>query len=171
MGLHLDSTLTVQTKRRYMATMPQNTESVRAKYAVLTNSWLSWHSLGNQGAHYLKSCQQRPVGITCLESVPIEEGGLAVVFRRRAQLLAIASCRSSPSRSPLHKAVERCRERWSERRPTRRIHMMLRSPSIVMYGAQGRDGTLICPKDFGAPRNRTHVAVDDAEPTDPRSRT
>ena len=40
LGLHLDSTLTVQTKRRYMASMPQNTESLRAKYEVLTNLWL-----------------------------------------------------------------------------------------------------------------------------------
>ena len=40
LGLHLDSTLTVQTKRRYMSSMPANTEALRTKYEVLTNFWL-----------------------------------------------------------------------------------------------------------------------------------
>ena len=40
LGLHLDSTLTVQTKRRYMSSMPANTEALRTKYEVLTNLWL-----------------------------------------------------------------------------------------------------------------------------------
>ena len=39
-GLHLDSTLTSQTKRRYMSSMPANTEALRTKYEVLTNLWL-----------------------------------------------------------------------------------------------------------------------------------
>ena len=37
LGLHLDSTLTVQTKRRYMSTMPASTEALRSKYEVLSN--------------------------------------------------------------------------------------------------------------------------------------
>ena len=40
LGLHLDSKLTVQTKRRYMSSMPANTEALRTKYEVLTNLWL-----------------------------------------------------------------------------------------------------------------------------------
>ena len=40
LGLHLDSTLTVQTKRRYMSSMPATTEALRTKYEVLTNLWL-----------------------------------------------------------------------------------------------------------------------------------
>ena len=39
-GLHLDSTLTAQTKRRYMSSMPANTEALRTKYEVPTNLWL-----------------------------------------------------------------------------------------------------------------------------------
>ena len=39
-GLHLDSTLTVQTKRPYMSSMPSNTKALCTKYEVLTNRWL-----------------------------------------------------------------------------------------------------------------------------------
>ena len=39
-GLHLDSSLTVQTKRRYVSKMPTNVEELRAKYAVMRNMWL-----------------------------------------------------------------------------------------------------------------------------------
>ena len=40
LGLHLDSTLTVQTKRRYMSSIPSTTEALRTKYEVLSNLWL-----------------------------------------------------------------------------------------------------------------------------------
>ena len=39
MGMHLDSTLTVQTKRRHMASMPTSTEGLRLKYRVFSNCW------------------------------------------------------------------------------------------------------------------------------------
>ena len=37
MGLHIDSTFTVQTKRRHMSTMLGNTEALRTMCVVLTN--------------------------------------------------------------------------------------------------------------------------------------
>ena len=40
MGMHLDSTLTLQTKKRYISRMPTDPESVRTKYIVMTNLWL-----------------------------------------------------------------------------------------------------------------------------------
>ena len=40
MGLHLDSTLTLQTKKRYLSHMPTDPESLRTKYRVMTNLWL-----------------------------------------------------------------------------------------------------------------------------------
>ena len=40
MGLHLDSTLTIQTKRRYMSAMPSSTEELRLKYRIMSNCWL-----------------------------------------------------------------------------------------------------------------------------------
>ena len=40
LGLHLDSSLTAQTKRRYMSSMPANTAALRTKYDVPTNLWL-----------------------------------------------------------------------------------------------------------------------------------
>ena len=40
MEMHLDSTLTIQTKRRHMASMPTSTEGLRLKYRVLSNCWL-----------------------------------------------------------------------------------------------------------------------------------
>ena len=40
MGLHLDSTLTLQTKKRYLSRMPTDPESLRTKYRLMTNLWL-----------------------------------------------------------------------------------------------------------------------------------
>ena len=40
LGVHLDSTLTVETRRKYMSTMPLNSEELRDKYAVMTNMWI-----------------------------------------------------------------------------------------------------------------------------------
>ena len=40
LGLHLDSSLTIQTKRRYMSHMPSSTEQLRQKYKVMTHMWL-----------------------------------------------------------------------------------------------------------------------------------
>ena len=40
LGLHLDSTLTIQTNRRFMSNMPTTTEQFRAKYRVMSNCWL-----------------------------------------------------------------------------------------------------------------------------------
>ena len=39
-GIHLDSTLTAQTKRRYMSSMPRNVEELKAKYTVMKHMWL-----------------------------------------------------------------------------------------------------------------------------------
>ena len=39
-GIHLDSTLTIQTRRRFVPTPPSNTEELRSKYKILTNLWL-----------------------------------------------------------------------------------------------------------------------------------
>ena len=40
LGLHLDSSLTIQTKRRFMSTMPRTTEQFRMKYKVMSHCWL-----------------------------------------------------------------------------------------------------------------------------------
>ena len=40
MGMHLDSTLTMQTKKRYISRVPTDPESLRAKYRVMINFWL-----------------------------------------------------------------------------------------------------------------------------------
>ena len=40
LGLHLDSSLTIQTKRRYMSHMPSSTAELRQKYKVMTYTWL-----------------------------------------------------------------------------------------------------------------------------------
>ena len=40
MGLHLDSTLSLQTQKRYLSRMPTDSESLRTKYRVMTNLWL-----------------------------------------------------------------------------------------------------------------------------------
>ena len=40
MGLRLDSTITFQTKRRCMSTMPSSTEELRQKYRIMSNCWL-----------------------------------------------------------------------------------------------------------------------------------
>ena len=40
MGLHLDSNLTLQTKKRYLSKMLTDPESLRTKYRVTTNLWL-----------------------------------------------------------------------------------------------------------------------------------
>ena len=39
-GMHLNATLTIQTRRRYSSTMPKNIEELRQKYDVLSNCWL-----------------------------------------------------------------------------------------------------------------------------------
>ena len=39
-GIHLDSTLTIQTRRRYVSSPPSNTEELRTKYKIMTNLWL-----------------------------------------------------------------------------------------------------------------------------------
>ena len=39
-GIHLDSKLTLQTRRRYFGSAPKNTEELRAKYEVMSNMWL-----------------------------------------------------------------------------------------------------------------------------------
>ena len=40
MGMHLESTLTLQTKKRYISRIPTDPESLRTKYRVMTNLWL-----------------------------------------------------------------------------------------------------------------------------------
>ena len=40
MEMHLDSTLTIQTKRRHMSSMPTTTEGLRQKYRIMSNCWL-----------------------------------------------------------------------------------------------------------------------------------
>ena len=40
MGLHLDNTLTIQTKRRFISSMPATIEELRNKYQVMTHMWL-----------------------------------------------------------------------------------------------------------------------------------
>ena len=40
LGLNLDSTLTIQTRRRYIASMPANFEELRIKYKVMNHMWL-----------------------------------------------------------------------------------------------------------------------------------
>ena len=40
MGMHLDSTLTLQTRKRYISRMRTDPESSRTKYRVMTNLWL-----------------------------------------------------------------------------------------------------------------------------------
>ena len=39
-GLNLDATLTIQTCRRYVSTMPTGTEELRDKYRVMSNMWI-----------------------------------------------------------------------------------------------------------------------------------
>ena len=39
-GIHLDSKLTLQTRRRYVGTAPRNIEELRSKYEVMSNMWL-----------------------------------------------------------------------------------------------------------------------------------
>ena len=40
MSLHLDGQLTIQTKRRFLSSMPCNPEELRQKYKVMTHCWL-----------------------------------------------------------------------------------------------------------------------------------
>ena len=40
LGLNLDSTLTTQTRRRYIETMPANFEGPHKKYKVMSHMWL-----------------------------------------------------------------------------------------------------------------------------------
>ena len=67
LGLHLDATLTTQTRRRYMSTMPTTTEELRDKYAIMSNMWLLAQlrqlvtpsfrtSLLRPGTNYLRNC-------------------------------------------------------------------------------------------------------------------
>ena len=39
-GIHLDSKLALQTRRRCTGSAPKNTEELRAKYEVMSNMWL-----------------------------------------------------------------------------------------------------------------------------------
>ena len=39
-GIHLDSTLTIQTRRRFVSTLPANMGELRTKYNIMTNLWL-----------------------------------------------------------------------------------------------------------------------------------
>ena len=39
-GMHLNATLTIQTRRRYTSSLPKNLEELRQKYDVLSNCWL-----------------------------------------------------------------------------------------------------------------------------------
>ena len=52
MEMHLDSTLTLQTKKRYISHVPTDPESLRTKNRVMTNLWLlaQLRQLGRQ--HY-----------------------------------------------------------------------------------------------------------------------
>ena len=38
-GIHLDSTLTIQTRRRFVSSPPNNTEELRTRYKTTTNLW------------------------------------------------------------------------------------------------------------------------------------
>ena len=40
MDMHLGSTVTILTKRRYISTMPTSTEDLRQKYRIMSNCWL-----------------------------------------------------------------------------------------------------------------------------------
>ena len=40
MSLHLDGQLTIQTKRRFLSSMPANPEELRVKYKIMTHCWL-----------------------------------------------------------------------------------------------------------------------------------
>ena len=40
-GIHLDSRLTLQTRRKYTSSSPKDVEQLRAKYDVMSNLWLS----------------------------------------------------------------------------------------------------------------------------------
>ena len=40
LGINLESSLTIQTRRRYVSAMPSNFEELRTKYKVITNMWL-----------------------------------------------------------------------------------------------------------------------------------
>ena len=40
MGLHLDNTLTIQTRRRFVSSMPATIEELRDKYQVMSHMWL-----------------------------------------------------------------------------------------------------------------------------------
>ena len=39
-AIHLDSSLTIQSKRRYLSKMPSSTEEMRTKYLIISNMWL-----------------------------------------------------------------------------------------------------------------------------------
>ena len=39
-GIHLDSTLTIQSRRRFVSSPPTNTEELRTEYKIMTNLWL-----------------------------------------------------------------------------------------------------------------------------------
>ena len=40
LGINLDASLVIQTRRRYLTSMPQNSEHLRTKYKVMSNMWL-----------------------------------------------------------------------------------------------------------------------------------
>ena len=40
LGIHLDASLTIQTKRRFSSVLPATTEALRLKFSVMSNLWL-----------------------------------------------------------------------------------------------------------------------------------
>ena len=40
LGINLNTSLMIQTRRRYLSAMPQNTEQLRTKYRIMSNMWL-----------------------------------------------------------------------------------------------------------------------------------
>ena len=56
-GIHLDSKLTLQTRRRYTGA-PKNTEELRAKYEDKSNCG-SWPSFDSQVGHCSRTCSRR----------------------------------------------------------------------------------------------------------------
>ena len=64
LGLHLDSSLTIQAKRRITFSLPSNIEELRSKYKVLENFWVmaQMRKLERPQDADLSGNGQRPVG-------------------------------------------------------------------------------------------------------------
>ena len=93
LGLHLDSTLAVQTKRRYMATMPQNMEALSAKYDVLTNLWLLAESSATRAQTLLGP---HSFDLAQIPQRTVEQGQLRVATRRARRSVGITGVESLP---------------------------------------------------------------------------